>query len=326
MRRQVFCARRESPEKVRRVRSKRKESWWRTSVVPLSLFLAPSCTVGEATELVASPAGSVVVSLALAQQLGDEDLVVRRQSSLAKSARLAIEFRRREPEVANYLERVAFARSLSERLQSTASEWAAVSDEELAEYTQRHWWQLDRPISVRTVHVVVRLPSEGASEKIISDARDFAHVLRARITDASDTAAFKLQLGDWASDERVKVEELPPVTADGRVIDLNNPPPPGASPGRFDTSYAAAAVALSSAGAISGIVRSSFGFHVILALEIVPGRRVPAEQRRRLLEPEIVNARAEKLQKAILAGARSRNRVVVSLQAMAFTGQIEVSK
>lgn len=287
----------------------------------LLLLLFTSCQ-GEQVDA-ALRRERVSVHRALGQSLASGTTLGDVQDALARSARLAAEFKRLHPEQADYLERVGRARSLSEHLLRAAQEWAPVTDAELSEFTRRHWWQLDRPTSVRTIHIVVQLPEEDRSRQSLMEARQFAETLQARLADAADKEDFRSRLEDVTDDPRVKIEELPPVTADGRVIDLDQPPPPGARPSRFDTAFAAAAAVLS-LGEVSDVVKSSFGFHVILATEVIPSRKLPAGERRELLAPEVFNSRASQLQREILKQARARYGVEVALQAISFTGQIEV--
>jgi parvulin-like peptidyl-prolyl isomerase len=76
----------------------------------------------------------------------------------------------------------------------------------------------------------------------------------------------------------------------------------------------------------SGVVHTEFGYHVFLITELIPAHSVPFEERRRSLEPEIVNVRASKLEEAALARSRAERRVDVERSALELAAKVDVNR
>lgn len=219
-------------------------------------------------------------------------------------------------------ERAAHARVLSEALFRGARAAGSVSDAELAELTQARWWELDRPPMLRTTHAVVilRSPSDDGrarkvAERILEAVRaasrpeDFRRLARAVATDGLE----------------VRVEDLDPVTADGRAIDPNVPHASGATLAHYAEAYARAAFEIPSIGKTSGVVLTDFGYHVILAVEMIPERRIPPEDRRKLLESETTSRRAKRLLDDVLEKARTTTEIEIDRAALELTAKVRVS-
>ena len=94
------------------------------------------------------------------------------------------------------------------------------------------------------------------------------------------------------------MESLPPLTADGRAVD------PGG--GEYDKQFSAAAAALPSVGATSGVVATSFGWHVLRLLARGAPRSVPFEERRTMFAEEVYARRGHDALEAIESRVRAR--------------------
>lgn len=232
--------------------------------------------------------------------------------------------------------RVALARAMYESLLRQAERQGPASESELEEATERHWLELARPESSQTVHAVVRFDAAADPSKRKAAAAIAAKIEQA-VTPAGALArerarplaepgaappedpavlAFKEAANAVAHPGfEVVVEELPPVTADGRVAT-----PSG---GRFDQAFARAAAALPERGAISAPVESPFGLHVILLLERVPESHSSEEDRRAVLEPEIVTARAKHASEALLSALRRDVSVETNADALLALVKVE---
>jgi peptidyl-prolyl cis-trans isomerase C len=198
-------------------------------------------------------------------------------------------------------ERAALGRALLEALEAEAMNAGSATDAELAELVAERWTELDRPPSVRTTHAVIRVKKPEDAAPGLALAERLARELRG-ITDA---AAFIERASAFdAKPFELVTERLNPVTPDGRVWEPNGRP--GSQlPSGFDLDYARAANAIERAGEQSPVVKTAFGYHVILLDERLPERRLSPEERRAALEHEIVSRRARKLVESTVARLRS---------------------
>jgi hypothetical protein len=174
------------------------------------------------------------------------------------------------------------------------------TDAEIATYTERHWWELDRPASVRVSHAVVVCNACPQRER----AEQLAEQIHTAVQATQDLEAFKAAAGTVkAKGLEVRVEDLPLVASDGRVIELDKAPGPGLGFGELHEQFAQAANRLTRPGEISGVVESPSGFHVIRLTERLGELRPSKEERRNLLSKEIWSARAKAVEQAQLAEA-----------------------
>ena len=219
-------------------------------------------------------------------------------------------------------EDTVLARRMLEQLKAQAIAQGPPSDAEVARLTRRHWYELDRPSSARTTHavVLVKKPADDAPAKAL------AHRILQAVDGAHDAAAFKKQVESVPTGGlEVKVETLPPVSADGRVIP-DEPPAPGAKPDRFDKQFAAAANAIESVGGHSPVVHSRFGYHVILLDKRLPAKRMPLEERRKKLADETIDDRAKAAEQALLERLRASTPVEVVRSFDDLTSRVRVEQ
>ena len=218
------------------------------------------------------------------------------------------------------VERAASARALLEGLKGDALGRGPASDAEVAELTALRWRELDRPEGVRTTHAVA-LSAKPADD---AKARAVAERIHSAVMGVTDPEEF-IRLAKAVPDEGIEVhaERLPAVTADGRIFDPDKPT--AESDQSFDPDFAKAAIALKP-GQISELAKSRFGYHVILCETRVPEKRVPLEERRRILQDEVVKGRAERAKQDLLTRLSTAQPAAISRAVDDLTARVRVKE
>jgi len=219
------------------------------------------------------------------------------------------------------IERAAWSRALLERFSAEAAARGAASDAEVTELSTLRWQDFDRPETVRTTHAVaiVNKPEQDAA------ARAVAQSLYEAVRGVTDPEQF-IRLAQAVPHEGVDVraERLPALTRDGRSYY-----PEGASPEqanqRFDRDFAEAAHRLA-VGQIGEPAKSVFGYHVILCEARLPEHRVPFEERRTLLQDEVLKGRAERAKQELLARLGSSTAIMVTRSVEDLTARVQVTE
>lgn len=239
--------------------------------------------------------GRLVAELAEARQLSAEQARVL----ASEDAMLAAELSRAKPALAGWLERVALARSVLHAIGEEAKAAGPPSDAEILALSRQRFWELDRPRMVEIAHAVVLSSDED------EEARALAERIAQAVSSAQSVSEFReLASAVSAAGLDVKVEGLPPVTADGRAVDPDRPPPAGPSVQNFNAEFAAAAHRLERVGQLSPVVRTPFGYHVLYLVRSIDPQRPSLDERRQALYEEIMAQRARELQAALLARQR----------------------
>jgi hypothetical protein len=199
----------------------------------------------------------------------------------------------------------------------------AVTPAELDAARLRNWTHVDRPVGYRVVHVVARVDEKDDAAKharakelaiklrdalksvaasvppvpmpVIDDERRFRRGKRPAdpVVKTFKSAVATVDAGDI----KVKVEDAHPVAIDGMVIDHDAPPGYSYVP---TFAEAAAALAEGGRGALSGVVETSFGYHVMLLLEVTPAKRLTNAQLLEELTPDILRRRGAKAEGALI--------------------------
>lgn len=210
--------------------------------------------------------------------------------------------------------RAVLARALIDQMKQE-SKAHAITDEEVAKHTQMHWLDLDRPVARRSTHAVV-MPKDPDNE---ADWKAVDRVA-ARIADAvrgeKDAEAFKKKAE--AVDKEgleVVIQDLPPVTEDGRVADLTQRLAPGQPPATFDSTFVKILFRLDAVGDQSTPSRSPFGSHVILWVATQEASQLPWERRKEMLTEEILATRMREQLEALLSSLRAQSPVSVERNA-----------
>jgi hypothetical protein len=218
------------------------------------------------------------------------------------------------------VERAVMARALLERIEAQSRNPATPSDAEVDAMTRRRWIEFDRPEAVRTCHVLVHAQNEQLAVGL-SFAERLAEVLRplTRCKDFIESAKAFPNAG-----AKVTAENLPPVTIDGRTLVLNAEGVPVDEGGTIDRDFARGAHQIKTAGAQSSIVRTRYGWHIILLEEKLPPKRLGLEERRQALASDILLQRAREASDQQLAELRRRTPVLVERAAIETAGRVQV--
>ncbi|MBI5538048.1 MAG: peptidylprolyl isomerase [Deltaproteobacteria bacterium] len=211
----------------------------------------------------------------------------------------------------------ALLRKIKEQALATPS-----TPEEIERVTADHWLDLNRPPAVRTVHAVVRAAETDGPQKL-KGAQEIAKKISAAVQGVTDADRF-IQLANGVAHEGFELvaQKLSPVTADGRVADLEQRPEPGKPPMTFEKDFVTVAWRLKTVGEQSPPVQTSFGWHVIMLTEIQPALIYPPEQRAAMVREEIVAIRAREAFDRELEGLKKKNPARVERNAGTLMGLI----
>jgi hypothetical protein len=190
------------------------------------------------------------------------------------------------------------------------------TDDEVRAATARHFVELDRPDAFRVIHAVVRVAS-NADAATKARAREVAERIKREVSHVKAPAEFRSRAEAIKADGlEITVEELKPVAADGRVVDLADPRPADET-GRYVVAFAAAAARLAQPGDQSEPIETEFGWHVLMLVERQAAHTVPFEERRRMLRDEIFAGRTRQIVEELRGELRNRHKPVIERSASA---------
>jgi hypothetical protein len=215
--------------------------------------------------------------------------------------------------------RAALGRVLLDSVKRSASDQGAPTDAELQKIKQERWHEFDRPEAVVTSHFVVALKDE----KLAPEARALAERIAEAVRDIKDPEVFVKRAAEFKTDKLdVRAERLPAVTRDGRTFDPKNLAA-GAGAG-FDRTFAEAAHALKAAGEHTSVVKTQFGFHVILLEERVPPFTKSHAELQSLLRDEVIMRRAQRMKQAIVDQQRNTQAVEIDRAADELMSRVRI--
>lgn len=226
-----------------------------------------------------------------------------------------------------------------------------ITDAELDEATHVFWSRYDRPEGRRVVHAVAMFDQQHATAQDKEAAKEHAR----RVVDAvgpaaedarrtapppldeesmfirgagyRDAASKRFQelaksVKQGSGKFQVRVEELPPLTEDAMGIAHGTD---RRDPMGFDVTFVRAVYALDDVrGALSEVVETQAGFHVIMLVEVTPGKHLTRDERIEKLGAEIRRVRAMRAQRTLL-GELGTRRVEVAPNVPALLSQVVVT-
>lgn len=211
----------------------------------------------------------------------------------------------------------ARARMTADRLRAEARAKGPPTDDEVKELSLRHWREVDRPVSVRVVHAVVRRPKKD-DPALLARARELADEVRAAVLGVAGDEDFiaKAKAVPHGKELSIVAQTLPPFTDDGFSIE---------GPDVFREAFVKPAHALEKQGDTSAIVETEDGWHVIRLLERLPEQRMSFESRRLAFAEETYAMRARRELEARLAPLRQANAVAIAPSAEQLMRSLSVS-
>jgi parvulin-like peptidyl-prolyl isomerase len=179
----------------------------------------------------------------------------------------------------------ALVRALTAKLRAQALSEGPFTDAEIAALIGRHP-ELSQPDARVTLHALVKKEVPGA-EGIAKELR--TRLLAANGDDAAASeAAFREAAKGVAlpAGQELVIERLPPIDQAGHVLNSKT---------IVEPAFAKATFAVPKALGTSEVVETSYGYHVIRVLEILPAHEATREEKLEKLAPELLAARVKKL-------------------------------
>lgn len=263
---------------------------------------APAPTAGPLpTGVIAMCAGETIQAGAISALAARRKISPREAVDiLCRDARLAVAAKQRLPP--SYLvqsaRRAALARATMYEVR--ASQGYPPTKTELDEIRKLHWAELDHDEAVETTHAVAIADAADATARV--RAKEVATKILESVRGSSSIEDFiqRAQAVERGGID-VRVERLPAVTRDGRVL--------SAEAGEFDPGFARGANELKKPGDISGLIESSFGFHVIRLSERVEAFHLSDDELAKTVKDEVTTNRTRKALDQLLGELRKKTPV-----------------
>lgn len=242
-------------------------------------------TVGSATV-----SGRMVEAI-MAAQGGDPNQAL---DAALHDTLLALETRERlgPAGVVHAAERAVLVRALLEDIWDR-SRVRVPTAEESSLTAKTLWFELDRPPAVETRHAVVRVKQ---AERF-PEAKRVADRLAVAVRGVTDPEEFKRRaMKVRPAGFELRVEDVPALTREGWLAKAGAPPQR-----HFSLPYAEAAHTLQEVGQQSALVRTEFGYHVLLLTRRHAEHRAPERVRRQRIREELQLKWAREERDAMLA-------------------------
>ena len=217
--------------------------------------------------------------------------------------------------------RAVLARALLEQLEARAKQPEIPTNDEVESMTAERWIEFDRGETFRTCHAVIHADTltQDEGDKM---AKRLAESLHPH-TLCEDFLEHAKLLS--IPDAKLTAEELPAVLADGRSVLVDSKGEPVEEGPRLDEAFARAVHQLRTPGDQSGVVRTRFGWHVILLAEKIPEKRLPFLERREALTVDIHRRRAREASEAVLVHCRKSVPISVDRSAIEAMSRVRVT-
>lgn len=242
---------------------------------------------------------SVVQSVATAQKITAEDAVRRViDDEIAASAARAKGIDREEPAAWNLI--AARGRITADHIYADAVKQGPPTDDEVKELSERHWAEVDRPPTMKVIHVLVFHPKDKSLEP---QARALAEQIHDAVAGATSQADFEARVKAVPHDKKLetRVEVIGTFTADGLFVEGE----------QVDPIFSHASDKLAPGGTSPIVETPSFGYHVIRLLERYPAMQMPFEDRRTAFREEAYAMRGGRALNAAMGDLTAKFKVEV---------------
>lgn len=212
---------------------------------------------------------------------------------VVRDALLAREMSESHAHWVSAVERSVLARALLEQLEREALRDQPVQQSDLDQHRAHNWLFLDRPRAVRVFEALVPVKNTMEDE----GAYRLAKKIRAIAEETHYPEDFAEKLSELREEHpELQANELPPVAEDSRVVpvipfDMRFRDAPAL--------YGPAVAPLENVGDVTEVIGSASGYHVLMALEIVPAHRPSDAEVGHLLRQGVAAHRMEPQLKAL---------------------------
>lgn len=237
--------------------------------------------------------------------------------------------------------RTALAEVLLRQLADEARAEGDPSEAEIEELTAANWYEVARPEAIAVVHAVVRVdPNEDAL--VVAKAEAVAQSIRAAILPTANAAKshagpdylprpgipvandperedfLRLAKATPSDGLPVAAELIPAFAADTYSVHYESRAP------NYDPGFVRQAFKLQNRGDVSPVIRTPFGFHVIMLLGRSPGSMLSLQARRQLFTPLVILSRTRKRIDEIVGRMRQSTKIVEERNVDAVLEQVQV--
>ncbi|MFO0550814.1 MAG: hypothetical protein U0271_20640 [Polyangiaceae bacterium] len=305
----------------------------------------PSAVTASLSEGVVARVGSETIDASTVEQIAQAQSVDIRtaldraifDSLAAQEARSKALDKRTRRDINRVL-----ARALLDQLADEARADGPPTDEEIQAISEKKWFEVARPEAYVVVHAVVRVPKD-APPAVWDDARAIASNIqkatlaaaeKARSTSppdfmpkrgiplpldpAADLFVHSAQAVEHGSLE-VVAEQLWPLGTDGKTVRPESREP-------YDPAFVNGVMTLRQRGDLTAPFDSSFGVHIVMLLDRLPGVSLTLSERRERFTPDMVVVRTRRRLDALLDAIPEQKSVSIERSVDALLTQVQVGQ
>ncbi|MFI5306520.1 MAG: peptidyl-prolyl cis-trans isomerase [Polyangiales bacterium] len=198
--------------------------------------------------------------------------------------------------------------ALVQTLIAAEADAVRITAQDIKEAYDKNKARFERKERRASVHVLASLPKKPSAEADAA-AKTFARQMISELASAVDPVAFVRAIGKRKEAQfDVIAEKLPPTAPDGSLVQP----------------FLTALFSVPQPGVVPEPVRTSFGWHAIRVIEIVPAEITPYEQASSVLQGELSLARKQERITALVDRLRKEHGVDISASATETLAKLEL--